>query len=92
MQTEINENVPFSKNTKEIRAFLENQGYFPLRFFQGKEYIYPIVSTWANSKSTWQERDYSTFDGKEKYKMPYLVNQELSEDSFKSAIISQLPK
>ena len=65
----IMQGIPFTKNTQNIRLFLDKNGYNPLRFFQGKEYIYPIVSVMANAKSTWNEKDYSTFDESEKSKM-----------------------
>lgn len=52
--------IPYTKNTKEVRILLEKEGFFPLSFFQGKEYIYPVISHWGNSKSTWVEKEYST--------------------------------
>lgn len=79
--------TPYTKNTKEIRKFLEEREYFPLRFFQGGEYIYPIVSTMANAQSTWKVKDYSTFDESKKINMPYLMDSPLSEEDFKLAII-----
>lgn len=59
--------VPFIKNTKEVRVFLEKKGFTPLSFFQGKDYVYPIISTWANKNNTWKEKDYSTFNKSDNY-------------------------
>lgn len=60
--------IPFTLNTSEARLLLEKEGFSGLSFYQGQKYIYPIISTWSNKKSTWKEKNYSTFsesDGKE---------------------------
>lgn len=59
--------VPYTKNTKEVRLFLEQEGFTPLSFFQGKQYIYPVISTRANKDKEWKEKDYSTFNHPERY-------------------------
>lgn len=61
-------NIPFTLNTSEARLLLEKEGFSGLSFYQGKKYIYPIISTWSNKNSTWKEKNYSTFsesDGKD---------------------------
>ncbi|AZA82190.1 hypothetical protein C1637_09830 [Chryseobacterium lactis] len=61
------EKIPFTKNTKEARQALESLGFRPLSFFQGKEFICGLISTIANARESWKEKDYSTFDIKEDY-------------------------
>lgn len=57
--------IPFIENSKYVRDYLEAKGFLPLRFFQGKAFIYPLISERANSKSEWKEYDYSTFSESE---------------------------
>lgn len=52
--------VPYTENSREIRKILGDLGYSPLSFFQGKDFIYPVVSDRANAHSTWKNYDYST--------------------------------
>ncbi len=79
--------IPFTKNTGEIRTWLEQEGYSPLRFYQGGEYIYPIITTWANAKMSWEEKDYSTFSkNSEVIKMPFLVSECCDESQFKKLV------
>ena len=59
MNSEI---IPYTENTTEVRRKLEMMGYNPLSFFQGKKYISPMITTWANKDNTWKEYEYSTFD------------------------------
>jgi hypothetical protein len=56
------EKIPFIKNNSEIRLFLQNKGYKPLSFFQGKKFVFPIISTWGNKFGEWKEKSYSTTD------------------------------
>ena len=55
-------NIPYITNSKEIRILLEKNGYTPLSFFQGKQFVFPIISTWGNKFGEWQEKNYSTTD------------------------------
>lgn len=55
-------NIPYITNSKEIRILLEKNNYTPLSFFQGKQFVFPIISTWANKFGQWQEKNYSTTD------------------------------
>ena len=59
--------IPYTKNTTEARQVLESLGYRPLSFFQGKKYVFGIISECANARSIWKEKDYSTFDNRESY-------------------------
>jgi len=59
--------IPFTKNTSEARQVLRSLGYRPLSFFQGKKYVFGIISDCANAYSAWKEKDYSTFDDREAY-------------------------
>lgn len=54
--------IPFIKNSKEVRILLEKNNYSPLSFFQGKKFVFPIISTWQNKFGKWIEKDYSTTD------------------------------
>ena len=49
-------------NTRENREWLEMLGYKPLRFFQGKKYLYATTSQRANAKEVWNEPYYGTVD------------------------------
>jgi hypothetical protein len=55
-------NIPYITNSKEIRILLEKNGYTSLSFFQGKQFVFPIISTWGNKFGKWKEKDYSTTD------------------------------
>jgi hypothetical protein len=55
-------NIPYITNSKEIRILLEKNGYTSLSFFQGKQFVFPIISTWGNKFGEWKEKDYSTTD------------------------------
>ena len=55
-------NIPYITNSKEIRILLEKNGYTSLSFFQGKQFVFPIISTWGNKFGEWQEKNYSTTD------------------------------
>ncbi len=55
-------NIPYITNSKEIRILLEKNGYTSLSFFQGKQFAFPIISTWGNKFGEWKEKDYSTTD------------------------------
>jgi len=57
-----NKLVPWTKNTKEVRILLENNGFKPLAFFQGRKFLKPMITTWANKDKTWVKNEYSTFD------------------------------
>ncbi|MEE6130247.1 hypothetical protein V2E39_22805 [Chryseobacterium arthrosphaerae] len=59
--------IPYTKNTVEARQVLQSLGYKPLSFFQGKKYVFGIISDCANAYTAWQEKDYSTFDNREAY-------------------------
>ena len=59
--------TPYTENSKEMREFLEQQGFDPLTFYQGKKYIAPLVSTFANINNEWKVYDYTTFDRAERY-------------------------
>ncbi|MGI9582623.1 hypothetical protein ACR1PO_15615 [Chryseobacterium sp. RRHN12] len=59
--------IPYTKNTIEARQVLQSLGYRPLSFFQGKKYVFGIISDRANAYSAWKEKDYSTFDNREAY-------------------------
>jgi hypothetical protein len=78
--------VPFTHNTKKVRMFLEKQGFKPLSFFQGKEYVYPIISTRANANATWKEKDYSTFSENDKERMPFLMKDIFDSEQFEISI------
>lgn len=66
MEESIKEEItPYTENTTEVRIKLQMMGYKPLSFFQGKKYIRPMISTWANKDSTWKQYEYSTFDNPE---------------------------
>lgn len=71
--------VPYTKNTEEARQFLQQQGFTPLSFFQGKEYVYPLVSTFANKDKEWKVYDYSTFSQPDDYhfftEFPDFINE-----------------
>ena len=54
--------LPFTKNTREVRIFLESLKFRPLSFFQGGDFIYPLISTCGNKYGEWKEYDYSTFN------------------------------
>ena len=55
-------NIPYITNSKEIRILLEKNGYTSLSFYQGKQFVFPIISTWGNKFGEWKEKDYSTTD------------------------------
>lgn len=55
-------NIPYITNSKEIRILLEKNGYTSLSFFQGKQFVFPIISTWGNKFGEWKEKNYSTTD------------------------------
>ena len=71
----------FIKNSHEARVALAKNGFEPLSFCQGKEYIQPMISTFANCHTTWKEKSYSTFSKSEMENMPYLGEEcaELSD-------------
>ena len=75
-------NIQFTKNTLEARRYLENNGFTGLSFFQGKYYIYAFLTTRANAKKQWKEKDYSTFDLEDISFMNYL-DKEVSLEDFK---------
>lgn len=79
--------IPFTKNTIEARIFLEKQGFAPLSFYQGREFIYPIISTWANKNGSWQEKNYSTFNLSEKE--DFMMPNELKLQDFKLKILNK---
>jgi hypothetical protein len=72
------EPLVYTENTEEIRKKLEMMGYSPLSFFQGKEYIRPMICTWGNIRGTWKTYEYSTFEDPEKLNYPtkYLEKSE----------------
>lgn len=84
--------VPFTKNTKEVRQFLEQNGYTPLSFFQGKELISPIVSTYANARTQWLVYDYTTFNLDEVSSKYYLQDEICDFEKFKSEIKRLYPQ
>ena len=57
--------VPYTENSREIRKILEDLGYSPLSFFQGKDFIYPVVSNRVNTHGSWKNYDYSTCNEKD---------------------------
>lgn len=77
-------NTPYTRNTKEVREFLEKEGFTPLSFYQGKKYIYPLISNFANVHSSWKVRDYSTFDDPEE--KTFLVSSVLDFDEFRDKV------
>jgi hypothetical protein len=74
---ESNEVLPYTDNTKEIRLKLEMVGYRPLSFFQGKKYIRPMITNWANKDESWKVYEYSTFDDPEELNYPTNYLQKL---------------
>lgn len=82
--------VPYTKNTADARIYLEENGYSPLRFFQGKSYICPCVSTFANKHKQWLVYDYLTFNEDEK--KSYMMSFESNFEDFKSLIVRLYPK
>ena len=84
--------VPFTKNTKRARTFLEQNRYTPLRFFQGGEYISPCVSTFANAHAQWLVYDYTTFNKDEINSKSYLQETECDFEKFKSEINRLYPQ
>lgn len=93
-QFETNENIlrnddevlKFTKNTPEVRKFLEGKGFKGLSFFQGGEFIYAVISIRANKNGEWKEKNYSTFNEKDKQRMTFL-NKEISKlEEFKTYI------
>jgi len=77
--------IPYTLNTPEVRIFLESKGFRPLRFFQGKKFIRPIISNWANKDHQWKEHEYCTFKESEIVHMDYLT-QELSFTEFSEKV------
>ena len=67
---EVKEVLTYTHNTREIRVKLETMGYRPLTFFQGKEYIRPMITTWGNKDGSWKVYEYSTFNDPEKLSYP----------------------
>lgn len=76
--------IPYTRNTKEVREFLEKENFFPLSSFQGKKYVYPNISTRANINRTWKERWYSTFDYPEEH--TFLIPNDLDFEEFKNKV------
>ncbi len=74
---DIEDMLPCSNNTKEIRLKLEMLGYRPLSFFQGKKYIRPMITTWGNKDGSWKVYEYSTFDDPDELNYPTNYLQEL---------------
>ncbi len=87
MESNKEQLMPYTKNTKEIRYFLEQRGFSPLRFYQGGEYVYPSVTTWANSKGTWKDGSYATFSADKIKSMSFLDSEPSSELDFKKQVI-----
>ena len=74
--------MEFTKNTPEIRKYIESLGFKGLSFFQGGEFIYAFLTKRANKYKEWKEKDYSTFNEKDKERMTFL-NKEISpEENF----------
>jgi len=73
--------IPYTLNTSEVRSYLMSKGYKPLSFFQGKKYVYPLISTCGNFNTIWKEKDYSTFDLDKKES--FLYKEECSFEEFK---------
>lgn len=57
--------IPYIENSREIRKILDDLGYSPLNFFQGKDFVYPIVSNRANAHGNWKDYHYSTCNEKD---------------------------
>ncbi len=79
-------NIPYTKNTLEVREFLESKGFKGLSFFQGKEFVYAFLTTRANKHKTWKEKDYATFSEAEKSKKQFLSNKISSFKNFKDEV------
>lgn len=77
--------IKFTKNTKEVRSFLEENGFKGLSFFQGKYYIYAFLTERANINHRWIEKDYTTFDLEDMQELDYL-HEEVSFEEFKKYI------
>jgi hypothetical protein len=84
--------IPYTKNTSEARKFLEQNRYTPLSFFQGKEFISPIVSNYANKNAQWLVYDYTTFNKDEVNSKTYLQDKDCDFEKFKSEIVRLYPK
>jgi len=65
---------PYTENTLEAQNILEHKGFDPLRFFQGKKYIYAMVGITANARAKWKVFDYATFNEDEKTDKPFLTD------------------
>lgn len=79
-------NIKFTSNTKEVRDYLEQNGFVGLSFFQGKEYIYAFLTTRANKNGEWKEKDYSTFSANDKETMKFLEENVSDFKNFKTYI------
>lgn len=76
----------YTKNTKEIRNYLESKGFIGMSFFQNEEFIYAFLTTRANKHKQWKEKDYGTFNQNRIESYDFLNQVEATEFEFKEHI------
>lgn len=81
-KTDVMRSCCYTNNSFEIRKFLEKKGFIGLSFFQGKEFIYAFLTQRANSKKTWYEKNYATFNEKDRLKMDFLKTENSTKEDF----------
>ncbi|MCQ9638623.1 hypothetical protein MP478_04410 [Chryseobacterium sp. WG14] len=79
------ERIKYTRNTPEVKIFLEEIGYKKVYKYSDKEFIFSLVQAWGDSDNDFTAYDYLyiSFDQNEKESKPFLEDKESSFEDFK---------